>query len=71
MTSAERPSCSSQRRACVAVGRRPVELLDSQGVLLPEDVDVGYRAEEEEEEKGAEKGGEYSHSSNLMMMVVG
>ena len=30
--------------------------------MLPEDVDVGYRAEEEEEEKGAEKSGEYSHS---------
>lgn len=54
----------SLRRARAHFGL-PVELLDAQDVVFPEDVDVGEGAEEEEEEKGAEKGGEHSHYSCL------
>ena len=39
----------------------PVEFLDAQQVVLPEDVDVGEGAEEEQEQERAEKRGEHSH----------
>ena len=53
----------SLRRARGALIGLPVDFLDAQDVVLPEDVDVEEGAEEEEEEKGAEKGSEHTHYS--------